>query len=42
VAQQLQEMGFDARALLGGYNAWAAEYPVEDKVAVLELAELRP
>jgi len=22
-------MGFDAAALLGGYNAWAAAYPVE-------------
>jgi hypothetical protein len=42
VAQQLQEMGFDARALLGGYNAWVAEYPVEDKAAVMELSEPRP
>lgn len=33
VAQQLQEMKMDACALQGGYNAWAAAYPVEEKVA---------
>jgi rhodanese-related sulfurtransferase len=32
VAQHLQEMGFDARALLGGYNAWKAEYPIDAKL----------
>lgn len=30
-ARQLRAMGFDARALLGGYNAWEASYPVEPK-----------
>jgi hypothetical protein len=34
VAQHLQELGFDARALLGGYDAWKAQYPVEAKVLV--------
>jgi rhodanese-related sulfurtransferase len=34
VAQHLQELGFDARALLGGYDAWKAEYPIEAKVPV--------
>jgi rhodanese-related sulfurtransferase len=34
VAQQLQDLGFEARALLGGYDAWKAQYPVEDKVPV--------
>jgi rhodanese-related sulfurtransferase len=29
VARQLRSRGFDAAALLGGFNAWAAEYPVE-------------
>jgi hypothetical protein len=24
-------MGFDAKALLGGYAAWEAQYPVEPK-----------
>jgi rhodanese-related sulfurtransferase len=32
VAQHLQEMGFDARALLGGYNGWKAEYQIEAKL----------
>jgi hypothetical protein len=34
VAQQLQSLGFDAAALLGGYEAWRATYPVEAKRAV--------
>jgi rhodanese-related sulfurtransferase len=34
VAQQLQDLGFEARALLGGYDAWKAHYPVEDKTPV--------
>jgi rhodanese-related sulfurtransferase len=34
VAQQLQDLGFEARALLGGYDAWKAEYPIEEKVLV--------
>jgi rhodanese-related sulfurtransferase len=32
VAQYLQEAGYDARALLGGYDAWRAEYPIEPKL----------
>jgi rhodanese-related sulfurtransferase len=31
VAQQLQAMGIEARALVGGYDAWQAHYPVEEK-----------
>jgi rhodanese-related sulfurtransferase len=31
VARKLREKGFDARALLGGYNAWRSQYPVEPK-----------
>ncbi len=31
VSRQLESMGFDARALQGGYEAWRAEYPVEPK-----------
>jgi hypothetical protein len=31
VARQLRMHGFDAAALLGGYNAWRAVYPVEPK-----------
>jgi rhodanese-related sulfurtransferase len=31
VARQLKSLGFDAAALLGGYNAWQALYPVEPK-----------
>jgi rhodanese-related sulfurtransferase len=31
VAQQLQDLGIEARALLGGYDAWQAQYPVEEK-----------
>jgi rhodanese-related sulfurtransferase len=34
VAQQLQDLGFAAGALLGGYDAWKAEYPIEEKVPV--------
>jgi hypothetical protein len=29
VARQLREMGFDARALAGGYRAWSQAYEVE-------------
>ena len=29
VAQQLQQAGIEAAALLGGLNAWAAQFPVE-------------
>jgi len=29
VARQLREMGFDARALAGGYRAWSQAYDVE-------------
>jgi rhodanese-related sulfurtransferase len=29
VARQLRSLGFDAAALLGGYNAWRSSYPVE-------------
>jgi rhodanese-related sulfurtransferase len=32
VARKLRDLGFDASALLGGYNAWAREYPVEPKI----------
>jgi NhaP-type Na+/H+ or K+/H+ antiporter/rhodanese-related sulfurtransferase len=31
VARQLLESGFKARALHGGFDAWAAEYPLEPK-----------
>jgi hypothetical protein len=31
VARQLRELGFDAVALKGGYNAWRARYPIESK-----------
>ncbi|HET8906824.1 MAG TPA: hypothetical protein VFN11_07655 [Ktedonobacterales bacterium] len=31
MARTLREKGFDARALLGGYNAWRSAYPVEPK-----------
>jgi hypothetical protein len=31
VARQLLGLGFDAAALLGGYNAWRAAFPVEPK-----------
>jgi hypothetical protein len=31
VARQLRELGFDAAALKGGYNAWRAKYPIESK-----------
>jgi hypothetical protein len=33
VAQQLQSLGFDAAALLGGYEAWRTAYPVEARRA---------
>ena len=29
MAQQLQEAGIEAAALLGGLSAWAAQFPVE-------------
>jgi hypothetical protein len=29
-------LGYDASALLGGYNAWASLYPVEPKPKVVE------
>jgi hypothetical protein len=29
VARQLQKLGFEAAALLGGWDAWRAEFPVE-------------
>jgi hypothetical protein len=29
VARQLRALGFDARALAGGYNAWRRAYDVE-------------
>jgi rhodanese-related sulfurtransferase len=31
VARQLRQLGFDAVALAGGYNAWRATHPVEPK-----------
>jgi rhodanese-related sulfurtransferase len=31
VARQLQKAGFEASALVGGYNAWRASHPVEPK-----------
>lgn len=31
VARQLQELGFDAAALTGGYEAWRESYPIEPK-----------
>ncbi len=31
VSRHLQELGFDASALQGGYKAWEAKYPVEAK-----------
>ena len=34
VARQLTAMGFDARALEGGFTAWHERYPVEPKGAV--------
>lgn len=35
VARQLQSEGFQAAALKGGYPAWAAQYPVEPKSALI-------
>jgi hypothetical protein len=29
VARQLQALGFESAALLGGWDAWRAEFPVE-------------
>jgi len=29
VAQQLRDLGFDAAALAGGFDAWRAAHPVE-------------
>jgi hypothetical protein len=39
VARQLRELGFDAAALQGGYQAWRTIYPVEPKgkVAVADV-----
>jgi hypothetical protein len=34
VARQLGELGFEAAALKGGYNAWRETYPVEPKERV--------
>jgi hypothetical protein len=31
VARQLHTLGFDAAALLGGYDAWRAKHPIEAK-----------
>jgi rhodanese-related sulfurtransferase len=31
VTRLLVEQGHNARVLVGGFNAWAAEYPVEPK-----------
>ena len=36
MARQLTALGFDAAALLGGYNAWRARYPVEPKQSLRE------
>jgi hypothetical protein len=33
VARYLNDHGFDARALRGGYNEWQARFPVEPKGA---------
>jgi rhodanese-related sulfurtransferase len=38
VAHQLQELGFNAAALLGGFNAWRAAYPVEPRASSPPLA----
>lgn len=35
VSRRLQALGFDASALLGGYKAWEANYPVDPKGSVL-------
>lgn len=35
VSRQLVAMGFDARALEGGYEAWAKDYPIEPKGAAV-------
>ncbi|HZC07205.1 MAG TPA: hypothetical protein VE338_16340 [Ktedonobacterales bacterium] len=34
MARQLRGLGFEARTLAGGYNAWKAAYDVEPKPAV--------
>jgi rhodanese-related sulfurtransferase len=31
VSRHLQELGFEASALAGGYNAWKAKFPVDPK-----------
>lgn len=41
MARQLRAMGFDARALAGGYAAWASVYPV-DPIAHVTTAERAP
>jgi rhodanese-related sulfurtransferase len=33
VARQLRQLGFDAAALTGGYDAWQATQPIEPKSA---------
>jgi hypothetical protein len=38
VVRQLKAHGFDAAALLGGYAAWSAAYPVEPKTGVVAAA----
>jgi hypothetical protein len=35
VARQLRELGFDAAALKGGYNAWRDRYPIESKQPIM-------
>ena len=37
MARKLRESGFEAYALLGGYNAWRDQYPTEPK-ATTQLA----
>jgi hypothetical protein len=34
VARHLQKSGFQAAALVGGYKAWEALYPIEPKGSV--------
>lgn len=37
VSRHLQELGFQASALQGGYKAWEAKYPVEPKGVAVQL-----
>jgi len=39
VARQLLALGFDAAALMGGYKAWRAAYPVEPKGSLMQARE---